>query len=177
MLYGPASRPSGKNQEGAAEDPKALKAPVSTYVPITKVASFSDRGFPTVPQLEEGRTCQYGSRTVAFTDISHGPICRWVGRPDPSVRLCASSAMMSVTPIVPAAASTTPSSGGAGSNPLQQRERRLIHWSPPSHRAGLPSHPPQLVGRLHGKARSFGSSGYGWANPPSEPPKKQSRRS
>ncbi|CAK6973166.1 Hypothetical predicted protein [Scomber scombrus] len=45
------------------------------------------------------------------------------------------------------------SSAGAGSNPLQLQERHLTSRLPHPHQAGIPSHPPRLVGRLHGRAR------------------------
>ncbi|MEQ2159968.1 hypothetical protein GOODEAATRI_028722 [Goodea atripinnis] len=40
---------------GAAAEPLQLKAPVSIFSPITRVESFTDRGFPPVgAQLERG---------------------------------------------------------------------------------------------------------------------------
>lgn len=41
---------------GTAADPRSLKAPVVTYVPITKVEGFSEFGFPPVPTLEPNLT-------------------------------------------------------------------------------------------------------------------------
>jgi len=41
--------PIRKYQEGAAANPRTLRAPISTYAPLTRVEGFTDRGFPIVP--------------------------------------------------------------------------------------------------------------------------------
>ena len=49
-------------QEGAAANPRTLKAPVSTFVPLTRVEGFTDVGFPATPSLEPGLTAFFGVR-------------------------------------------------------------------------------------------------------------------
>ena len=51
-------------QSGAAADPRKMKAPVSTYTPITKLEGFTDRGFPPVPALEANLTTFFGVKGV-----------------------------------------------------------------------------------------------------------------
>jgi len=49
-------------QEGAAANPRTLKASVATFVPLTKVEGFTDAGFPATPSLEPGLTAFFGVR-------------------------------------------------------------------------------------------------------------------
>jgi len=50
-------------QEGAAAaNPRTLKAPVATFVPLTKVEGFTDAGFPATPSLEPSLTAFFGVR-------------------------------------------------------------------------------------------------------------------
>ncbi|KAK5881768.1 hypothetical protein CesoFtcFv8_022529 [Champsocephalus esox] len=54
-----------KYQEGAAADPGAMRAPIRTYVPLTRVVGFTDVGFPTVPPLEPNLTAFFGARQAS----------------------------------------------------------------------------------------------------------------
>jgi len=49
-------------QEGAAANPRTLKAQVATFVPLTKVEGFTDAGFPATPSLEPVLTAFFGVR-------------------------------------------------------------------------------------------------------------------
>ncbi|KAI3352332.1 hypothetical protein L3Q82_005308 [Scortum barcoo] len=53
-------------QSGAAAEPGKLRAPVSTYIPITKVDDFTDRGCPPVPTLEPSLTSFFGAKPVTL---------------------------------------------------------------------------------------------------------------
>nr|XP_054594532.1 uncharacterized protein LOC129162054 [Nothobranchius furzeri]XP_054594533.1 uncharacterized protein LOC129162054 [Nothobranchius furzeri] len=46
----------------AFSEPAKLKAPVSTYAPITKVEGFSDQGWPSVPPLELDLASLFGAK-------------------------------------------------------------------------------------------------------------------
>ncbi|MEQ2231358.1 hypothetical protein ILYODFUR_038716, partial [Ilyodon furcidens] len=67
---------------GAAAEPLQLKAPVSTFTPITRGESLTDQGFPPVPALEPSLSAVFGVR-----------LARRVGRrpvpPSPSVQITA----------------------------------------------------------------------------------------
>ncbi|MEQ2285932.1 hypothetical protein AMECASPLE_037005 [Ameca splendens] len=69
---------------GAAAELLQLKAPVSTFTPITRVESLTDQGFPPVPALEPSLSAVFGVRsarrvgpsssnqiTARLTDRSH----------------------------------------------------------------------------------------------------------
>ncbi|MEQ2163736.1 hypothetical protein GOODEAATRI_033443 [Goodea atripinnis] len=49
---------------GAAAEPLQLKAPVSTFTPITRVESLMDQGFPPVPALEPSLSAVFGVRSA-----------------------------------------------------------------------------------------------------------------
>ncbi|CAB1431445.1 unnamed protein product [Pleuronectes platessa] len=61
-----------KYQDSAREEPGKMKAPVLTYVPITRVAGFSDRGFPPVPTLEPGLASVFGGAHAPLPSESDG---------------------------------------------------------------------------------------------------------
>ncbi|MEQ2161193.1 hypothetical protein GOODEAATRI_007311, partial [Goodea atripinnis] len=49
---------------GAAAEPLQLKAPVSTFTPITRVEALTDQGFPPVPTLEPSLSAVSGVRSA-----------------------------------------------------------------------------------------------------------------
>ncbi|MEQ2165405.1 hypothetical protein GOODEAATRI_016508, partial [Goodea atripinnis] len=49
---------------GAAAEPLQLKAPVSTFTPITRVESLTDQGFPPVPALKPSLSAVFGVRSA-----------------------------------------------------------------------------------------------------------------
>ncbi|MEQ2176512.1 hypothetical protein GOODEAATRI_028710, partial [Goodea atripinnis] len=49
---------------GVAAKPLQLKAPVSTFTPITRVESLTDQGFPPVPALEPSLSAVFGVRSA-----------------------------------------------------------------------------------------------------------------
>ncbi|XP_033980402.1 uncharacterized protein LOC117477766 [Trematomus bernacchii] len=61
----PRFPPIRKYQEGAAANPRTLRAPVSTYAPLARVEGFTDKGFPTVPPLEPSLTTFFGVKQAS----------------------------------------------------------------------------------------------------------------
>ncbi|KAK5883044.1 hypothetical protein CesoFtcFv8_019414 [Champsocephalus esox] len=59
---GRASPAIRRYQEGAAANPRTLRAPVATFVPFTKVEGFTEEVCPTTPALEPSLTAFFGVR-------------------------------------------------------------------------------------------------------------------